>query len=173
MEAPTVLIPLRGGVRWEQRGHHSARHTGGPWQWEEWLGSQLTQTTQKKVRSEQGTSLVIQWLRLCLPMQDVHVWSLVGQVRSPHTSAKKPKTWNRSNIVTNLIQNLKMAHLQKPLKKKKKEVSKGFRYSFKSVSRKAACSLRKRGGLREGVFKLKSSCGTILYKFQVYYILTI
>ena len=131
MEAPTVLIPLRGGVRWEQRGHHSARHTGGPWRWEEWLGSQLTQTTQKKVRSEQGTSLVIQWLRLCLLMQGVHVWSLVGQVRSPHTSATKPKTWNRSNIVTNLIQNLKMAHLQKPWDKKKKEVSKGFRYSLK------------------------------------------
>ena len=31
--------------------------------------------------------------------------------------------------------------------------------------------MRKKGGLREGVFNLKSSCGTILYKFQVFYIL--
>ena len=38
-----------------------------------------------------GTSLVIQWLRLCLPMQRLWVQSLVGELRSHMPQAKKPK----------------------------------------------------------------------------------
>ena len=29
-----------------------------------------------------GTSPVVQWLRLHLPVQEMHVWSLIGQLRS-------------------------------------------------------------------------------------------
>ena len=38
-----------------------------------------------------GTSLVVQWLRICLPMQGMWVWPLVGELRShmPHCTAKK------------------------------------------------------------------------------------
>ena len=40
-----------------------------------------------------GTSLEVQWLRLCLPMQGMWVWSLVGELRShmPCGAAKKIK----------------------------------------------------------------------------------
>ena len=36
-------------------------------------------------------SLLVQWLRLCLPVQGVQVWSLVRDLRSTCFSAKKPK----------------------------------------------------------------------------------
>ena len=37
-------------------------------------------------------SVVVQWLRLCLPMQGVWVWSLVGKLRSHMLQGQKPKT---------------------------------------------------------------------------------
>ena len=43
-----------------------------------------------------GTSLVVQWLRLCLPMQGLRVESLVGEPRSHippgQKTPQKPKT---------------------------------------------------------------------------------
>ena len=39
-----------------------------------------------------GTSLVIQWLRLPLPMQGVWIWSLVGELRSHMSQSQKSKT---------------------------------------------------------------------------------
>ena len=39
-----------------------------------------------------GTSLVIQWLRLHLPMQGVWIWSLVGELRSHMSWSQKSKT---------------------------------------------------------------------------------
>ena len=38
------------------------------------------------------TSLVVQWLRLCLPMQEVRVRSLVGELRSHMPRGQKTKT---------------------------------------------------------------------------------
>ena len=54
-----------------------------------------------------GTSLVVQWLRLLLPMQGVRVRTLVRELRShmPHDQNTKTKT--RSSIVTNSIETLK------------------------------------------------------------------
>ena len=53
-------------------------------------------------------------------MQGVWVWSLVGELRFYMPRGQKPKTSNRSNIVTNSIKTLKMVHpYQKVLKKKK------------------------------------------------------
>ena len=51
-----------------------------------------------------GTSLVVQWLKLCLPMQGVRVQSLVWQLKSHMPLNQKTRTWSRGNIVTNSIQ---------------------------------------------------------------------
>ena len=50
-----------------------------------------------------GTSLVVQWFRLCLPMQGVRVQTLVRGLRSHMLAAKTQNIKNRSNIVTNSI----------------------------------------------------------------------
>ena len=42
-----------------------------------------------KRQSHVGTSLVVQWLKLCLPMQGVRVGSLVEELGSHMPSAKK------------------------------------------------------------------------------------
>jgi len=55
------------------------------------------------------------WLNLCLPMQGLQVQSLVEELRSHVPLCQKAKTENRSNIVTNSIKNLKMAHIKKSL----------------------------------------------------------
>ena len=60
-----------------------------------------------------GTSLVVQWLRPCLPMQGVRVRPLVRELRSHMPLGQKA----RNNTVTNSIKTLKMVHI---LKKKKK-----------------------------------------------------
>ena len=65
-----------------------------------------------------GTSLVVQWLRLRLPVQPVRVRSLVGELRSHMPQGPKTKTENRSNSVTNSVKTLKMVHIKKNLKKK-------------------------------------------------------
>ena len=60
-----------------------------------------------------GTSLVVQWLRPCLPMQGVRVRPLVRELRSHMPLGQKA----RNNTVTNSIKTLKMVNI---LKKKKK-----------------------------------------------------
>ena len=42
----------------------------------------------KEAEEHYGTSMVVQWLRLCLPTQRTWVWSLVGELRS-HTLGGK------------------------------------------------------------------------------------
>jgi len=37
---------------------------------------------EKDKESGEGLSLVVQWLKICLPMQGTRVWSLVGELRS-------------------------------------------------------------------------------------------
>ena len=58
------------------------------------------------------TSLVVQWLRLRLPMQEVGVWPLVREFRAYMPLGQETKTENRSNIVTNSIKTLKMIHIK-------------------------------------------------------------
>ena len=62
--------------------------------------------------------MAVQWLRLCLPMKEMGVRSLVRELR-PHIPYTKNPKQNRSNIVTNSIQPLKMVHIKKKKKKKK------------------------------------------------------
>ena len=64
-----------------------------------------------------GTSLVVQWWRLCLPMQGVWVWSPVRKFWSHIPLGQRNKIQNRSHIVTNWIKTLKMTHIKKNLKK--------------------------------------------------------
>ena len=56
-------------------------------------------------RKDGGSSLAVQGLRLCLPMQGVRVPSLLGEPRSHIALGPKiPKTKNRSNVVTSSIE---------------------------------------------------------------------
>ena len=64
-----------------------------------------------------GISPVIQWLRHCLPVQELQVQSLVREVRSHMPHGQKTKTSNRSNILTDSTKTLKMVHHQKNLQK--------------------------------------------------------
>ena len=57
-----------------------------------------------------GTSKEVQWLRLCLPKQGMQVQSQVGELSSHMPLGQKTRTYNRSNITTNSIKTLKMAH---------------------------------------------------------------
>ena len=66
-----------------------------------------------------GSSLTVQWLRLCLPMQGVWVRSLIEELRSHTSHGQNTKTENRNNIVTNLVKTLKGSTSKKILKKKK------------------------------------------------------
>ena len=56
-----------------------------------------------KKKNTSGTSLVVQWLRLSLPMQGVWIWYPVGKLRSHMPYGQKTKILNRRNIVTNSI----------------------------------------------------------------------
>ena len=61
-----------------------------------------------------GTSLVVQWLKLHLPMQGVRVQSLVGELRSYKTQGQKSQNINnRSNIVKTSIKTSKMVLIKK------------------------------------------------------------
>ena len=57
------------------------------------------------------TSLVVQWLRLRLPMQRLWVRSQVGELKSHMPRSRKSKTSNISNIVTNSINTLKIIYI--------------------------------------------------------------
>ena len=77
--------------------------------------------TQKKMKTliqkgTRGASLVVQWLRLRLPMG-----SIPGRGAVLHALWRKNQSMkNRSNVVTNSIRTLKMIHIKKILKKKKR-----------------------------------------------------
>ena len=55
-----------------------------------------------------GTSLVVQWLRLQLPLQEVQARSLFRELRSHMSRGQKVKTQSRSSVVTNLMKTSKM-----------------------------------------------------------------
>ena len=71
-----------------------------------------------------GTSLVVQWLGLRLPLQEVQVRSLVGELGSHMPRGQKNNIKNRSNIVTSSVKTLKMVHIKKKKSKKKKKKKK-------------------------------------------------
>ena len=64
----------------------------------------LRHLIQKWIRSS-GTSLVVQWLRLCLPMQWVQVQPTLGQGIPHDLHPKKHKTENGNNTASNSIKN--------------------------------------------------------------------
>ena len=52
-------------------------------------------------------------VKIRLPMQEVQVQSLVRELRPHMPRGQKHKTQNRSDIVTNSIKTVKMAHIKK------------------------------------------------------------
>jgi len=62
------------------------------------------------IKNIPGPSLVVQWLRLHLPMQEVWVKSLLRELRYPHASW--PKNQNINSITTNSIKTLKTVHIK-------------------------------------------------------------
>ena len=66
-----------------------------------------------KVQCGLETSLVVERLGICLPMQAMWVLSLVRRLKSHMPAAKKLKHKNRGNIVTKIQQTLKMVHIKK------------------------------------------------------------
>ena len=74
---------------------------------------QITGTTQSlRKEGPLRTSLVVQGLGLCLPLQGVQVRSLVRELRNHMPSSQKTKTQNRSYIATNSTKTLKMVHIK-------------------------------------------------------------
>ena len=65
-----------------------------------------------------------------LPMQGVHVCSLVGELRSQVPCSQRNKN-KRSNIVTNSIQTLKMVHSKKIKEIEDQEITDLFLFIFK------------------------------------------
>ena len=63
----------------------------------------VTQLSVEIETNLRGISLVAQWLRLCLPLQGVWVWSLVRQLGSRMPHGQKNKTWKWSSIVIDSI----------------------------------------------------------------------
>ena len=62
----------------------------------------------------QGTSLVVQWLRLHPSGQGLQVRSLArGELRAYVPHSQKIKTQKRSSVVTNSVKTLKMVHIKK------------------------------------------------------------
>ena len=53
--------------------------------------------------STKGVSPVVQWLRLCLPMQGVQDQSLVGSLDPTCLATKKPKHKTEANFITQSI----------------------------------------------------------------------
>ena len=67
------------------------------------------------LNTAEGTSLVVQWFRLHLPMQGVPVQSLVWELMSTCLMAT---TYKQSNSVVISIKTLKITHIRKKKLKK-------------------------------------------------------
>ena len=63
--------------------------------------------TEKHIKKSPGTFLVVQWLRLHLPVQGVWIWSLNKELGFYMPWGQKAKTWNISDIVTNSLKTQK------------------------------------------------------------------
>ena len=75
-----------------------------------------------------GISLVVQWLRICLPKQGTWVWSLVRELRSHKPQPEKPAGHNKDPA--------------RPKKKKKKKILAWCRVATNLQSVKCAISVR-------------------------------
>ena len=68
-----------------------------------------------------GTSLVVQWLRLHLPLQRVQVQSLVGELRFPYALEPTNQNMKQKQYCNKLNRDFKNGPYQKIFKKKKKD----------------------------------------------------
>ena len=70
------------------------------------------------------TGLVVQWLRLCLTMQGMRVWSLAGDLRSHMPRGQKTKT-KQKQYCNKFNKDFKMVHI----KKKSEKASGDYNYA--------------------------------------------
>ena len=68
--------------------------------------------------NRQGTSLVVQWLRLHLPMQGVRDHSLVRELRSHMPHRQKAKKYKQKQYCNKFNRDFKMVHIKKKILKK-------------------------------------------------------
>ena len=68
-----------------------------------------------------GTSLAVQWLRLCLPMQGVQVQSLVGELRSPMPRGQKNQNIKQKQYCNKFNKDFKNGPHQKKIYKKERK----------------------------------------------------
>ena len=84
--------------------------------------------------NSRGTSLMVQWLRLHLPMLGVRVLSLTGDLRSHMDWAQKNKIQNRGNIVNKFNKDYKYGPHQKKKKWKQQRIWFLYTHSCQAVS---------------------------------------
>ena len=65
-----------------------------------------------------GTFLVVQWLRLHIPMQQLWARSLVGELRFPHALWPKNQNKEQKQYCNKFNTDLKMIHIKKKILKK-------------------------------------------------------
>ena len=68
-----------------------------------------------------GTSLAVQQLGLCLPMQGMWIQSLVGKLRSHMPIGKTPAYKQQKQYCNKFNKDFKMAHIKKHLEKKQEK----------------------------------------------------
>ena len=118
----------------------------------------------EKAKEHWGTFLEVQWLKLCLPMQRVWVWSLVRELRS-HTclTLKNQNVNNRSSTVTNSIKTFKMVCIKKNLERKKR----AWRYIYiKSPVAITSKEYRETGMSQVCTDLIHSPCNSLLWTSQ-------
>ena len=76
--------------------------------------------------SPRGTALVVQWLRLRLPMQGVQAWSLVGKLRSHMPQGQKNQNMKQKHYCNKFNKDFKYdPHFKKSFKKITKNLAEG------------------------------------------------
>ena len=84
------------------------------WQWEE----RERMSREDLLREElTGTSLAVQWLRLCLPGHRVWVQSLVRELRSHMPLGQKTETWKQKSYCNKFSEDFKHGPQKKSLQK--------------------------------------------------------
>ena len=78
-------------------------------------------------RDTEETSLEVQWLRLCLPVQGAWVRSLVRELRSHTPHGQRTRTHTQQKQYCNKLRTLKRSTSKKKKKKEKRERDTGVR----------------------------------------------
>ena len=92
------------------------------------LNTSVNKERRRKYKEILGTSLAVQWLGLCLPMQGVQVWSLVGELRSHISRGQKSQNKKQKQYCNKFNKHYKNGS------HRKKQIKFLFKKSFKKNS---------------------------------------